>query len=58
MTGGQAAWVVSLSGDPPQRLGAFSWNGTHWPFLLTASGDLLSTGWSGTKTTLWLAEYP
>ena len=53
----QQAWAAPLDGGPRWRLGAYTWNGGHFPFAVDASGAIVSTDSHGGKATLWLAEY-
>jgi Tol biopolymer transport system component len=56
--GEQQAWVVSLDGGEPRRLGDFAWHGSHLPFdVEPETGELITTDETDVKSTIWLAEY-
>ncbi len=55
--GSQAMFTVSTDGGDPEPLTAYSWNGPHWPFVVAASGEIITTDWAGARKTLWLAEF-
>jgi dipeptidyl aminopeptidase/acylaminoacyl peptidase len=56
--GNQLAWTVDLAGGAPRRLGRFRWQGTHFPYVVSADGArLISSDSAGAKSTLWLAEF-
>ena len=54
----QTAWVVSLDGAQPRRLGDIQWTGRHYPFVVDPStGEVITADDSGGKSAIWLAEY-
>ncbi len=56
--GPQEAWVVSLDGGQPRRLGDVQWTGRHYPFVVDPStGEVITADHTGGKSAIWLAEY-
>ncbi len=55
--GSQAAFTVPIGGGDAKPLTSYTWDGSHWPFVVAASGEIITTDWAGARKTLWLAEF-
>jgi len=55
--GDQRAWRIPASGGERLPLGDFRWRGSHFPFVVTPEGRLVTTDAGEGRSKIWLAEF-